>query len=64
MFFFLTLHTATCDPHASYNDFTTVDVGSVKYTRLITRMESNSKIVIQEESENKVTFVTYADKYV
>jgi uncharacterized membrane protein YphA (DoxX/SURF4 family) len=57
MFFFLTLHTATCDPHASYNDVTTVDVGSVKYTRLITRMESNSKIVIQEESENKVTFV-------
>ena len=57
MFFFLTLHTATCDPHASYDDVTTVEVGSVEHTRFISRMETNPKILIQEETAKKVTFV-------
>lgn len=57
MFFFLTLHTATCDPHASYNDVITVEVGSPEHSRLISRMESNDKLSIQEDSGKEVTFV-------
>jgi len=57
MFFFLTLHTATCDPHASYNDVTTVELGSAAHTRLVKRMEANDKLYIKEEAGEKVTFV-------
>jgi uncharacterized membrane protein YphA (DoxX/SURF4 family) len=57
LFFFLTLHTATCDPHASYNNLTTVEIGSGAHTRLMSRMESNSKVLIKEELGNKVTFL-------
>ncbi len=56
MFFFLTLHTATCDPHASYNEITTVEVNSAEHTIMLNRMENNPKIEIAEESEQSVTF--------
>jgi uncharacterized membrane protein YphA (DoxX/SURF4 family) len=57
LFFFLTLHTWQCDPKASYNDVTTVEIDSPEHTRLLTRMESNTKLTIQEETEKEITFV-------
>ncbi len=57
LFFFLTLHTATCDPFASYNEVTTVEVGSSEHTQLMSRMEENTKISIQQETAKEVTFV-------
>jgi len=57
LFFFLTLHTWQCDPLSSYNDLTTVEVGSPAHTRYIKRMEENPKITIREESEKEITFV-------
>ena len=57
LFFFLTLHTATCDPHASYNNLTTVEMGSAAHARFVSRMESNPKLVIKEELGNKITFL-------
>jgi uncharacterized membrane protein YphA (DoxX/SURF4 family) len=57
LFFFLTLHTATCDPHASYNNLTTVEVGSASHTRLINRMEANDKLAIQSENGKTLTFI-------
>ena len=57
MFFFLTLHTATCDPFANYNEVTTVEVGSPEHTRFISRMEENPKIIIKKEGPKEVTFV-------
>ena len=57
MFFFLTLHTATCDPFANYNEVTTVAVGSPEHTRYLSRMEENSKIKIKDETEKEATFV-------
>ncbi|PCI93290.1 MAG: hypothetical protein COB15_16665 [Flavobacteriales bacterium] len=57
MFFFLTLHTATCDPFASYNEVNTVEIGSPEHTRFVSRMEANPKIIIKEETEKNVTFV-------
>ena len=58
MFFFLTLHTATCDPHGSYNDVTTVAMHSDEYNMMLKRMENNSKLLIIDEdaSERTVTF--------
>ncbi len=56
MFFFLTLHTATCDPFASYNQTTTVSVNSPEHTMMINRKENNSKIVITEETANSITY--------
>jgi uncharacterized membrane protein YphA (DoxX/SURF4 family) len=56
LFFFLTLHTATCDPFASYNDVTTVKINSPEHTRMVQRMENNDKIVITEENTKTVTF--------
>ena len=56
MFFFLTLHTATCDEHASYNDLTTVEVNSPEHTIMLGRMESNDKIIKLEEEGNKITY--------
>jgi len=57
MFFFLTLHTWQCDPHASYNDVTTVEVGTPEHSRIVSRMEANNKITIREENAKEVTFV-------
>lgn len=58
MFFFLTLHTATCDPHGSYDEVTTVSIDSDDYSRMMNRVENNSKVIIEEENtlENTVTF--------
>lgn len=58
MFFFLTLHTATCDPHGSYNDVTTVAMDSDEYNMMFKRMENNSKLIVIDEdpSERTVTF--------
>lgn len=57
MFFFLTLHTATCDPLANYNEVTTVKIGSPEHKRYVNRMEENSKITIKDEGSKEVTFV-------
>jgi len=56
MFFFLTLHTATCDPFATYADVTEVEVGSSEHSRFVERMEDNSNITIQSENENNIIF--------
>lgn len=56
MFFFLTLHTWQCDPLDSYNEITTVEVGSPEHTRYMNRMEDNTKITIKEENEKEVSF--------
>lgn len=56
MFFFLTLHTATCDPHASYNEITEVENNSAEHSMMLNRMENNPKIKITEESGNSITF--------
>ncbi|MCB9334655.1 MAG: hypothetical protein H6586_00780 [Flavobacteriales bacterium] len=56
LFFFLTLHTATCDPTANYNENTTLAVGTPEYERMITRIEEGSKIEIIEENEQEATF--------
>jgi uncharacterized membrane protein YphA (DoxX/SURF4 family) len=57
MFFFLTLHTATCDPLANYNEVTTVEIGSPEYMRYLSRMEENPRITIKDEEPKQVTFV-------
>lgn len=58
MFFFLTLHTATCDPHASYDQVTIVELNSDEHNKMLGRMENNDKIIIEEENtlEKTVTF--------
>jgi len=56
MFFFLTLHTATCDPHANYHNITEVKLNSPEHNRLTARMESNDKLSIVAEANGKVTF--------
>jgi uncharacterized membrane protein YphA (DoxX/SURF4 family) len=56
MFFFLTLHTATCDPTASYNQNTTLSVSSPEYTRMMSRMDEGMPIEIIEENEKDVVF--------
>jgi uncharacterized membrane protein YphA (DoxX/SURF4 family) len=56
MFFFLTLHTATCDPHASYNEITTVEVNSPDHDRFLEKMETNNKIVVLEQEGNNISF--------
>ena len=56
LFFFLTLHTATCDPTADYNQNTTLAVGSPEYTRMMTRIEEGNPIDIIEENEKEVVF--------
>ena len=58
LFFFLTLHTATCDPFATYDQVTEVELNSEEHNRLVARMETNAKITISEENAvNKtVTF--------
>jgi len=56
LFFFLTLHTATCDPHASYAQLTTVEIDSPQNTRFVERMETNDKIEITEQNEKQITY--------
>ncbi len=56
LFFFLTLHTATCDPTATYNQNTTLSVGTPEYDRMMTRIEEGNVIDIIEESEQEATF--------
>jgi len=56
MFFFLTLHTATCDPHATYNDVTIVEENSPEHNRMMGRMESNDKLTIAAQENGKITF--------
>ena len=56
LFFFLTLHTATCDPHASYTQLTEVEVNSSQNARYVERMETNNKIEIIEQKENVITY--------
>lgn len=56
VFFFLTLHTATCDPLSTYNQVTTVQVDSDEHQMMLNRMESNTSIVISEENTKEITF--------
>ncbi|MCO6499736.1 MAG: DoxX family membrane protein [Vicingus serpentipes] len=56
MFFFLTLHTATCDPHASYNEVTVVEQESPEHNRMLGRMENNDKVTIVGDENGKITF--------
>lgn len=56
VFFFLTLHTATCDPLASYNQQTTVVKSSPEYEKLMVRMAENKGITIAEENDKEVVF--------
>jgi len=56
MFFFLTLHTWQCDPLATYNDVTVVEIGSSEHTRMMSRMEENPKISVKEETAKEVTY--------
>ena len=56
LFFFLTLHTWQCDPHATYSEVTTVEVNSSEHDRFLTRMETNNKIIVLEQDENEVTY--------
>lgn len=56
MFFFLTLHTATCDPVASYNEVTSVSPQSTEHNLMLRRMENNTKIVVAEENTSSITF--------
>ncbi len=59
MFFFLTLHTATCDPHANYNELITVVKSSPEHERMLVKMAENDKIQLEEnsETETEITFV-------
>lgn len=57
MFFFLTLHTATCDETGTYNEVTTVAVGSAEHESMLVKMESNSGVTIEEETPTEITFV-------
>ncbi|MCB0401783.1 MAG: DoxX family protein [Flavobacteriales bacterium] len=56
MFFFLTLHTATCDPTANFTEVTTVSTQSDQLAMMERRMENNDKVSITEENEEFVTF--------
>ena len=56
MFFFLTLHTATCDPHATYNDLTVVEENSSDHHRMMSRMENNEKLTILSQEDGQITF--------
>lgn len=56
LFFFLTLHTATCDPFASYNELTTIQSNSAEHTQMLTRMKGNDKISIVKEAGTEIVF--------
>ena len=57
MFFFLTLHTATCDPHGSYDEVTTVSMESDEYSAMLSRMENNPKLVVVDEDASERTII-------
>lgn len=56
LFFFLTLHTATCDPFATYNQLTKVDVNSPEHTMMLNRVENNSNIKIIDQNNKTITY--------
>ncbi len=56
VFFFLTLHTATCDPLATYNQQTTTIKNSLEHEQMLVRMDGNKSISIAEENEKEVIF--------
>lgn len=56
LFFFLTLHTATCKSDAKYTDLTTVQKESAAYVSMMDRMETSSGVKIREEKGGEVTF--------
>lgn len=56
MFFFLTLHTATCDTSATYTNLTEVQVNSPEHARMIERAKADSKIVVVEETSEIVVY--------
>lgn len=56
VFFFLTLHTATCDPLATYNQPTSVIKNTPEYEAIKVRVENNNQITIKEENGNEVVF--------
>ena len=56
MFFFLTLHTATCDPHGSYNEISVVEESSDEYQMMLNRMENNDKIQMSQEVKGEAIF--------
>lgn len=55
IFFFLTLHTATCDTSSTYTQLTIVERNSTEHQMMLNRMESNPQISVVEE-ENSLTF--------
>ncbi len=55
-FFFLTLHTATCDPNSNYNNLTTLEKNSPAHIQMLSRMEENNKIVIVKDKEKSTVF--------
>jgi uncharacterized membrane protein YphA (DoxX/SURF4 family) len=56
LFFFLTLHTATCDGDATYVNLTTVEKASPEHNLMLKRIESNPEIVVREEVGNEITY--------
>ncbi|OFY85133.1 MAG: hypothetical protein A3K10_03020, partial [Bacteroidetes bacterium RIFCSPLOWO2_12_FULL_31_6] len=56
VFFFLTLHTATCDPLATYNQQTVTVKNSPEHEQMLVRMDGNKSISIAEENEKEVVF--------
>lgn len=56
VFFFLTLHTATCDPLATYNQQTTTIKNSPEHEQMLVRMGENKSISIAQENEKEVVF--------
>lgn len=56
VFFFLTLHTATCDPLATYNQQTTTIKNSPEHEQMLVRMGENKSISIAEETDKEVVF--------
>lgn len=56
MFFFLTLHTATCDPFSSYHEVYEITANSPEHEQLLERMATDSKIIIEEETAEKVIY--------
>ena len=56
VFFFLTLHTATCDPLATYNQQTTTVKNSPEHEQMLVRMVENKSISIAQENEKEVVF--------
>jgi len=58
LFFFLTLHTATCDPFGTYNEDVTLTKNTSQYEVMMANMqkEGAQKIKIINSSDSQVTF--------